>query len=94
MLRDDRKWNVAKVRIPGAPDGEKPTHISGTLAIRFIEKDDDELSRHLDQVVARQERIDPLSFDIQLDDGRRLEECSIAGPLGGRNGAFWFILDT
>lgn len=93
-LQDDRRWNIVKVPIPGAPDGEKPTHVSGALAIRFIEKADDELSRHLGEVSERRDRIDSLPFDIQLDDGRRLEDCSVAGPLGGSNGAFWFLLDV
>jgi hypothetical protein len=93
LLRDDRRWHVAKVPIPGAPDGEKPTHISGGVAIYFVEREDGELSRHLEQGAARRGHPEALSFVIQLDDGRRLEDCSVSGALGGRNGALWFILD-
>lgn len=80
---------MAKVPIPGAPDGEKPTRISGGVVVHFVEKKDGELSRHLEQVAARQGRPEALSFVIQLKDGRRLEDCSVAGSLGGRNGALW-----
>jgi hypothetical protein len=41
--------------------------------------------------IARRERLpDPLIVDLELDGGRRLERCEIAGYWGGALGERWF----
>ena len=91
-LADDRFQEVITVRMAGGMEGKKPGRIQGAISICFLENNDSELKAHLKKVVAR-ERVQPMSFDVVLDDGERFEECQVAGPLGGRNGVFWFLLE-
>lgn len=91
-LSDARVQETIEVPMPGGQVGEKPGRITGVVGIRFIETEDAELREHLDKVAAR-ERTNPVEFDLRLDDGRRVDSCSVAGPLGSDSGAFWFTLN-
>jgi hypothetical protein len=92
-LRDDRFQEVISIPMPGGREGKKPGRIQGTVSICFLENEDAELKGHLKKVVNR-ERVPPMAFDIVLDDGKRLTDCQVAGPLGGRNGVLWYLLEA
>jgi hypothetical protein len=92
-LRDDRFQEVISIPMPGGREGKKPGRIQGAISICFLENEDAELREHLRRMVNR-ERVSPMPFDIVLDDRERLTDCQVAGPLGGRNGVLWYLLEA
>jgi hypothetical protein len=50
------------------------------VSICFLENHDPELNAHLKKVLAR-ERVQPMPFDVILDDGGRLDGCEVAGSV-------------
>jgi hypothetical protein len=54
----------------------------------FVARD---VSEALEVIRGRRQRLsEPLIVDLELDDGRRLEGCQIAGFWGGGLGERWF----
>jgi hypothetical protein len=96
-LRDSRRQESIAVPIAGSQQiGRKPGRITGFVGIRFVQIVDDDLSKHLSQLVSRQRQSEAFDFDVVLDNGTRIESCTIGGAQGSdssRPGTYWFTLE-
>ena len=95
-LRDSRQREYIEIPMPGGQTGRMPGRITGYVGIRFAQVADDALRDHLGQVVRRERLSETMDFDITLEDGTRIESCSIGGAQGtnsSRPATYWFTLD-
>jgi hypothetical protein len=72
-------------RAPAA-SGRETEHVE----IRFTGFVATDIGPVLEAIVKRERLSEPLVVDLELDEGRRLEGCEIAGFWGGALGERWF----
>lgn len=69
-----------------AVSGRETEHVE----IRFTGFVATDVGPALEAIVKRERHSEPLVVDLELDDGRRLRGCEIAGFWGGALGERWF----
>lgn len=84
-LRDTRQQQYIEIPTQGGNVTRKPGRITGDVIVDIDEVNDPELTEEM-EMRAGQQRISQLNqFDIVLDDGQSIADCSLSGCWGGRS---------
>lgn len=69
------------------PSGRPTEHVE----IQFFDSLPSEMREALEIIVKREQRLpEPLTVDLELENGQRLSDCEVDAYWGGRLGERWF----